>query len=215
MAGLRSRKPGYRVFAGVAILVQVLLIFQFFVMGLGWGGFWYVANLVQALVILVLAGVLVRHRPLLVLPLPVLSLLLMLVFQAVDKPAACTEVELSAAAQLPPPPGTAPLQFESEEPVNGCIARFETAVSADQLLDHYRTAAQKAGWQVEEADWRVDEPGEVPVEPGQPAPEISGGILLGMSSETMAASVSYERAGDEGPARDRLWVVVEINERER
>ena len=38
MADLRARRPGYRAraFAGVAILVQVLLLFQLFVMGLGW-----------------------------------------------------------------------------------------------------------------------------------------------------------------------------------
>jgi len=205
-----ARKIGYWVFAGAAILAQVLLLFEFLVMGIGWGGFWYVANLVQAGLILVVAVVLVRKRPLLGVPLPLLSLLLMLVFQAVDpstKTTECTDVELAAAARLPPPPGPPPLPFQSE-PVNGCIARFETALSAQQLLDHYRTAAQTAGWQIEE-------PREVDVEPGQPTPEVAGGSLLGMSSESTAVAVSYERAGDEGPARDRLWVVVEIHERER
>ncbi len=36
-----------------------------------------------------------------------------------------------------------------------------------------------------------------------------------MSNETISASVQYERAGDEGPARSRLWVVVEVHERNR
>jgi hypothetical protein len=205
-----ARRTGYWVLAGVAIVVQVLLVFQFFVMGLGWGGAWYVANLVQAALLLVIAVVLVRKRPLLVLPLPVLSLLLMLLFQAVDpstKTTDCTDVELAAAAQLPAPPSTPSPVFQSE-PANGCIARFETALSAAQLLDHYRAAAQQAGWEVEE-------PGEVQSEPGQPEPELAGGLLLGMSSESVAAAVSYERAGDEGPARNRLWVVIELNQRER
>ena len=61
----------YRLLAGAAIVVQVLLLYYFFVMGLGWSGFWYLANLAQALVILVIAGVLLVKHPLLALPLPI------------------------------------------------------------------------------------------------------------------------------------------------
>ena len=89
--------------AGVAIAVQVLLLYYFFVLGLGWGGFWYLANLGQAAALLVLALVLVWKRPLLVVPLPVVSLLLYLTFQAVDpslKTTECTATELSAAAEF-------------------------------------------------------------------------------------------------------------------
>jgi len=203
-----TKQAGYRMLAGVAILVQVMLLFHFLVMGLGWGGFWYLANLGQALVILVVGGVLFWKRPLWVLPLPVLSLLLMLVFEAVDpstKITECTEAELSAIAELPPPPVIPPLSFESE-PSNGCITRFNSNLSGEQLIDHYRQTAKKAGWQVEE-------PGEVVVEPGEEAPQSAG--PLGMSNETVTAAVNYEAAGDEGPARDQLWVVVEVHERNR
>ncbi len=169
-------------------------------------GFWYLANLGQALVILAVAVVLLWKRPLWVLPLPVLSLLLMLIFEAVDpstKITECTERELSAIAELPPPPGRPPLDFQSE-PSNGCIARFNSTLSAQQLIDHYRQTAKQAGWEVEE-------PGGVVLEPGKAAPQSPG--PLGMSNETVTAAVNHERAGDEGPARDQLWVVVEIHER--
>lgn len=206
--GLMTKQRGHRLLAGVAIMVQVLLLYSFLVMGLGWGGFWYLANLVQALVILVVAAVLIFKRPLLVLPLPVLSLLLMLAFQAVDpstKITECTEAELAAAAQLPPPPGTSAPDFQSE-PHNGCIARFETDVSGEELFEHYRRAARQAGWTVEE-------PGPVQLDPGEEAPMSPG--PLGLSNEAITAAVYYEQAGDEGPARERLWVVVEVHERQR
>lgn len=203
-----SKQGGYRLLAGVAILLQVLLLFYFLVMGLGWGGFWYVANLGQALLILAVAGALIWRRPLWVLPLPVLSLLLMLAFQAIDptlRTTECTEVELSAIAELPPPPGTAAPEFQSE-PENGCIARFYSSLTGEQLFDHYRQAATRAGWQIEE-------PGEVALEPGEEAPDFPG--PLGLSNETVTAAVQYERAGDEGPASDQLWVVLEVHERSR
>ncbi len=200
-------KLGQRLLAGVAIMVQVLLLGYFFVMGLGWGGFWYVANLVQAVVILVIAAVLIVKRPLLVLPLPIVSLLLMLAFEAVDpstKITDCTEAELAAVAELPPPPGTAPLDFRSE-PANGCIARFHSDLSGDQLIDHYRRAGQHAGWTIDPVD-------PVPMEPGGEVPQSPGSLSL--SSETVTAAVSYESAGDEGHAREQLWVVVEVHQRE-
>ena len=109
MASAVSRRRLSLVLAGVAIAVQVLLLCYFLVLGLGWGGFWYLANLGQAAALLVLALVLVWKRPLLVVPLPVVSLLLYLTFQAVDpslKTTECTATELSAAAEFPPPPGT-------------------------------------------------------------------------------------------------------------
>ena len=37
-----------QILAWAAITVQVLLLYRFFVMGLGWGGFWYLANMGQA-----------------------------------------------------------------------------------------------------------------------------------------------------------------------
>ena len=203
-----AKQTGYRLLAVVAILAQLVLLFYFLVMGLGWGGFWYLANLGQAVVILVVAVVLLGKRPLWVLPLPAVSLLLMLAFQGVDpstRTTDCTDLELSAIAELPPPPGTPPLNFESE-PANGCITRFTSNLSGDQLIDHYRQAGKQAGWSVEE-------PGEVVLEPGEEAPQSAG--PLGMNNEDVTAAVMYERAGDEGPAADQLWVVVEVHERNR
>jgi hypothetical protein len=203
-----TNQTGYRLLAVVAIIAQLVLLFYFLVMGLGWGGFWYLANLGQAVVILVVAVVLLRRRPLRVLPLPLVSLLLMLAFQGIDpstRNTDCTDAELSAVAELPPPPGTPPLDFQSE-PSNGCITRFTSSLSGEQLIDHYRRTAEQAGWQVEE-------PGGVVLEPGEEAPQSAG--PLSMSNEDVTAAVHYERAGDEGPARDQLWVVVEVHERNR
>lgn len=204
----RNGRLLYRVLAGVAIVVQAMLLFNFFVMGLGWGGFWYLANLGQALALLVVSIALFRKRPLLVLPLPVVSLLLMVAFQGVDpslKTTECTPAELSAAAELPPPPGSPTPQFQSE-PANGCIARFNSTLTGEQLLDHYRLAAKNAGWE-------VDEPGEVVVEPGEEPPTPGTGSL-DMSNADMSLELTFEPAG-EGAARKRTWVVLSVHERVR
>lgn len=197
-----NRELAYRLVAGTAVVVQVLLVCYFFVMGLGWGGFWYVANLAQGLVILVAAAVLLRRRPLWVLPLPVVSLLLMLAFHAVDpstKTTACTEAELSALAELPPPPGTPPLQFQSE-PAIGCISRFPSAMSGGQLIDHYRRTATDADWGVE------------PTGGGQIGTGAHGPGALAMSKDGMRVSVSFEPLEERGSGGSQLWVVVEVSE---
>ena len=181
----------YQVLAGVAIAAQVLLSFYFFVTVL-WGGFWYLLNLGQGVALLVLAFVLVRERPLLVLPLPVVSLMLSLVFQAVDPsmiPRECTPAVLSAAAELPPPPGIPPPQFRSIDHPN-CTARFTTTLTSDQLLDHYRRAATKAGWEVAAHELLV-EPGEEP-----PAPGMGG---LTMTKNKIRADLSVAPADMEQP----------------
>jgi hypothetical protein len=206
MASAVSRRRLSLVLAVVAIAAQVLLLWYFLVLGLGWGGFWYLANLGQAAALLVLALVLVWKRPLLVLPLPVLSLLLCLTIQAVDpslKTTACTAAELSAAAEFPPPPGTPAPQFQSE-PVNGCIARFNTTLTSDQVLDHYRLTADNAGWQVQE-------PGELVVEPGQepPTPGTGG---LDLTKDQISAALHLEPTGED-PTGTGTWVVLEVHER--
>ena len=194
-----------RLLAAVAVAVQVMLLFHFLVMGLGWGGFWYLANLGQAAVLLVLALALLWKRPLLVLPLPVASLLLMLAFSAVDpslRTTDCTPVELAAAAELPPPPGSPAPQFQNE-PENGCIARFHSTLAGDQVLDHYRQAAENAGWQV------IDS-GEVPVEPGEepPTPGTGG---LSLTKNGMRFELNFEPAGEEGPGQNRSWVILSVS----
>ena len=116
----------------------------------------------------------------------------------------CTEVELSAAASdLSPPPGTPPLEFQ-DEPGNGCIDRFTSDLSGDQLFDHYRLAAKNAGYAIEEPRGGV-------LEPSEEAPQSPG--PLGLSKDPVTAYVSYESAGDEGPAREQLWVIIEVHER--
>jgi len=203
-----TKQAAFRLLAGVAVLVQVILLYRFFVMGLGWGGFWYLANLSQALAILVVAGVLLWKRPLWVVPLPVLSLLLMLAFQGVDpslKTKKCTPAELSAAAEVAPPPGAPVPKFQSE-PVNGCTARFNSTLAADQILDHYRLAAKNAGWEVED-------PGEAPVEPGQ-EPLTPGMGSLYMNKDQMSLELLFEPAG-EGPAERQTWLVLSVRERTR
>jgi hypothetical protein len=199
----------------VAILIQAGLLSWVFLIGLGLddgestgdrSGWLYVVSVVQALVILVVAGVLMWTRPVVAAALPLLSFFLAVVAEVtyIYSTRACTEVELSAAASdLRPPPGTPPLEFR-DEPGNGCIARFTSDLSGAQLFDHYRRAATNAGYEIEE-------PGEVVLEPGEEAPQFPG--PLGMSSKTIVASVSYEQAGDDGPARNQLWVIVEIHER--
>ena len=207
MASAVSRRRLSLLLAGVAIAVQVLLLWYFLVLGLGWGGFWYLANLGQAAALLVLALVLVWKRPLLVVPLPVVSLLLYLTFQAVDpslKTTECTAAELSAAAEFAPPPGTPPPQFQSE-PINGCIARFSTTLTSDQVLNHYRLTADNAGWEVEEA-------GDIVVEPGQEPPTPGTGSL-DMTKDQMSAAVHLEPTGEEDPAGTETWVVFEVHER--
>lgn len=210
----RRKQIVRQVLAAAAILVQVVLLFYYFVMGLGWGGFGRYANLAQGIITLVGAGVLIRSRPLLVLPLPVLSFLLMLALQAVDpslKVTDCSPTELSAAAELPPPPGAPPPKFEAY-PTSGCGAGFHSSLSGKQVLDHYRLAAREAGWQVEEPDR-----GPVVVEPGEEPPTEAEQEehTIHLHKETVTAWVGFEPAGEEGPKRDQIWVVVGISEGNR
>ena len=140
-------------------------------------------------------------------PLPVVSLVLSLTFQAVDpslKTTECTAAELSAVAEFAPPPGTPAPQFQSE-PINGCIARFSTTLTSDQVLDHYRLTADNAGWEVEEA-------GEIVVEPGQEPPTPGTGSL-DMTKNQISAALHLEPAGEEDPTGTGTWVVLEVHER--
>ena len=209
-----AKKRSDRLLAGVAVLAQVGLVFWAFVIGLGLqdgeatgnrSGWLYVATLTQALVILVVAGALLWKRPVIAAALPLLSFFLMMGAEAifVFGTRACTQVELSAAAaDLPPPRGTMPLEFQ-DEPGNGCIARFPSDLSGEQLFDHYRLAAEKAGYQ-------VVEPGDVMVEPGEEVSQSPGPLTI--RKDAVTAYVDYEGAGDQGNARDHLLVVVTVHE---
>ena len=195
-----ARRRPYQVLAGAAIVAQMLLLCYFVVMVL-WGGFWYLLNLGQGVALLMLALAWVRKRPLRVLPLPVVSLMLSLVFQAADPsmiPKKCTPAELSAAAELPPPPGIPPPQFRSIDGGN-CTARFTTTLTGDQLLDHYRRAATQAGWEVADQEYGTSEPEEEP-----PAPGI-GGLVMTKSKTIVSLGfvpASYEQPGATGSEAD-------------
>jgi hypothetical protein len=199
-----------RLLAGAAILVQVGLLSYFVLMGIRWGSLGSVANLAQGLIILVVAVLLVWKHPLLVLPLPVLSFLLMLALQAVGLPLGptkCTPPELSAAAELPPPPGSPPPSFESY-PHSGCAADFYSSLSGKQILDHYRLAARNAGWQVEEPA-----PGEVVETPGKEQPTLPEREMRTLlSNQTVTAEVTWEPV-EEGPMRGQTFVIVHLYER--
>ena len=141
------------------------------------------------------------------LPLPVVSLLLYLTFQAVDpslKTTACTATELSAVAEFPPPPGTPAPQFQSE-PINGCIARFSTTLTTEQVLAHYRLTADNAGGR-----WR--RPVNSRWSPGQEPPTPGTGSL-DMTKNQISAAFRLEPAGEEQPAGTGTWVVLEVHER--
>ena len=60
-----------KVLAWAALAVQAVLCLRFFVMGLRWGGVWWVLGVAQAVLILtVMLVAIVRGRPLLAVPLP-------------------------------------------------------------------------------------------------------------------------------------------------
>jgi hypothetical protein len=223
-AGSAARRRSDRALAGVAVLIQAGLLSWLFLIGLGLddgqstgdrSGWLYVASVAQALVILLVGGALLWKRPVVAAALTLLSFFLAAVAEVVhvfdigmggsDSVKACTEMELSAVAEFPPPRGTPPLEFQDESG-NGCIARFTSTLSGEKLVDHHRLAAGNAGYE-------VDDYGEVVLEPGEEASQSPGGLFSSMSNETVIAHVSYERAGDEGPARNQLWVVVEVHER--
>jgi hypothetical protein len=44
----RRRQVGWRVLAGVAVAIQVMLLMGFSFLGLGWTGLWWYLTLVQA-----------------------------------------------------------------------------------------------------------------------------------------------------------------------
>ena len=69
----RWLRLAFRVLAGVAIVVQSVLVLIYFGMGLGWFGLLYLVNLVQGVVLLALAVLTAVKRPALALAMPVIS----------------------------------------------------------------------------------------------------------------------------------------------
>ena len=137
-----------------AVLVQACQALYFWVMGLGWGGVLYTANVVQGVALLVAAlFLLATRRRLLVLLVPVLSFVLSLGLQQVDSlltAQACSPAAKAAVAELgldyvvdDGDPFTYTLAFP-----NGCAALFPSADPVPTVLQNYRQAAQQAGWEV-------------------------------------------------------------------
>ena len=140
-----------RVLAWLAVVVQALLAFYYFVMGLGWAGLWWIANMVQGWGLLAVAVWGAIRRPLLALAVPVVSLVLMVLMLGADKVVSrhvCSPEAKAAVAQL----GWLPNQDEDydflPELGNGCVARFNSGLPPTQVIDHYRTRGAAAGWEV-------------------------------------------------------------------
>ncbi|SDS53724.1 hypothetical protein SAMN04488543_1922 [Friedmanniella luteola] len=136
-----------------AACVQACQALYFWVMGLGWGGVLYTANVVQGAALLVTAIALAARRRLLVLLVPVLSLLLSLGLQQVDAlltARACSPDAKAAVAELglgylvdDGDPFTYMLAFPT-----GCAALFSASDPVPVVLQHYGEAARQAGWDV-------------------------------------------------------------------
>ena len=141
---------GLRLLAWLAVVVQLLLSLYYFVMGLGWGGVWYVANVVQGVLLLFAAVLAACFRPALAVAVPAVSFALMFCLQAADRVVhvrVCSPEAQDAVTQLGPLP-------DQEEPPDyvvelrqGCVSRFNSSLPEDQVIEHFRTGAHKAGWQ--------------------------------------------------------------------
>lgn len=142
---------GFRVLAGVAIVVQSVLVLIYFGMGLGWFGLLYLVNLVQGVVFLALAVFAAVKRPALALVMPVISFAFMLACYNGDQlltGAICSPGRLSAAAELGSIPGhTESPEFEHEW--GRCVARFNSGLPEAKVMEQYRVRAQQAGWEVQ------------------------------------------------------------------
>ena len=141
--------------AAVAAVVQAFAAFSYFVMGLGWGGLWWVLAVGQGVVIFTAMCILLaRPRPLLVLPLPILSALLAGAFWTIDEQLdarACSPEALSAVNSLRRPSDLdGRLEFE-HEPGKGCAVHFNSRLSEPEYVQHYVDAGRQAGWEVVEA----------------------------------------------------------------
>ena len=147
-----SSRPGPVLLVWAVVGVQALLALQFWVMGLGWGGVLYAANVLQGLVLVGVAVLLAVRRRLLVVLVPVVSVALSLGLQATDAlltARACSPAAKAAVAELglsyavdDGDPDTYVLAFPSS-----CSALFGPGRPDDVVLEEYRAAARRAGWE--------------------------------------------------------------------
>ena len=133
----------------LALAAQAIVLFFTFVMGLGWGGFTYVAALLQASLAFGLIGRLAARKRGAVLLVPVLSAALTgalsSVGQAHGRATACSDQVRAAAQQLAPPPG-ATVVFEGEY-TEGCVARTRMSLTNKEIVQHYQAEFARLGWQ--------------------------------------------------------------------
>jgi hypothetical protein len=134
----------------LAVAVQALLALHYFAMGLGWAGFWWIANLVQGLGLLAVAVWAAIRKPFWALAAPVVSLGLLMVMLGGDKLVSrhvCSPEAKAAVAEL----GWLPNQDEDyyfvPEWGKGCVARFNSGLPSVRVIHHYRTSAAAAGWE--------------------------------------------------------------------
>ncbi|GAA1436864.1 hypothetical protein GCM10009616_37620 [Microlunatus lacustris] len=135
------------------VAVQACQALSFGFMGLGWGGVLYTANVVQGVALLTVAVVLAARRRLLVLLVPVVSILLSLGLQQVDTrltARACSDEAKAAVAELgldyvvdDGDPFTYVLAFP-----HGCEALFGSSQPVPTVLQDYREAGRRAGWEI-------------------------------------------------------------------
>jgi hypothetical protein len=126
-------------------------LFLTFVAGLQWGGWTYLAAVLQAALLSALVAVVASRRGWLALAVPLtsaaLSMALYAFFVEVETAAACTQDIREATGQLTPLPGNRP-SFHGE-PANGCIARFTVPASAtDSVYAHYRRELTRNDWDI-------------------------------------------------------------------
>lgn len=126
----------------------VLLLTLMF--GLGWGGWTWAAALLQVLALSGVLAVLASRRSWLVVAVPIASLLLSLglfvLFVQAETRWACKPEYAAATSQLDPPAGS-DVRFTGEAG-NGCIARFTTDATPQEILAHYRGELTENGWNI-------------------------------------------------------------------
>lgn len=153
LTGLWRRAPA--AVAVGAVLAQGGVLFLTFVAGLQWGGWTYLAAVLQAALAGALAAVLASRRRWLALAVPLtsaaLSMALYAFFVEVESAAACTRDIREATGQLTPLPGNR-ASFHGE-PANGCIARFTVPASTtESVYTNYRREFTENGWEITTRD---------------------------------------------------------------
>jgi hypothetical protein len=145
----RARQVMWRVLAGVAIAVQVMLLMGFSALGLGWTGLWWYLTLVQGAVGVLLAIVALVKKPAAALLVPLISLALMLLFVGLDRLVAarvCSPNVIRAANELGSIPGFTERPEFRPELGKGCAARFNSPRPRAEVIERYRSAGVRNGW---------------------------------------------------------------------